>query len=101
MSDCARLVAATRGESRYPLAFSAAALSIPIGPSASPVKRDARGMAGTGPIPVSLLRLLCCHRHPPCFGVIGGFGKALQAAMEGGLNLRTLACMCYITSFID
>lgn len=27
--------------------------------------------------------------HPPCFGlVIGGFGKALQAAMDGGLNLR-------------
>lgn len=27
--------------------------------------------------------------HPPCFGlVIGGFGTALQAAMDGGLNLR-------------
>ena len=56
-SDCARYVAsATHEESRSPLAFSAAA-SIFIVLFASAVKRDALGMAGTGPILVSL----CCH----------------------------------------
>lgn len=87
-SDCARYVAcATREESRSPLAFSAAA-SISIVLFAAAIKRDALGMAGTGPI----LRYSCrcaVTVHPPCFGlVIGGFGTALQAAMDGGLNLR-------------